>query len=87
MTAPLTARLTSIERALMMTLPKRDFILKSAKGLGDAYMRELAMEASLRQRGLITIQLDWDASTPTHVARHLAITQAGIAALHPRKHD
>jgi hypothetical protein len=75
--------LTSVERSLMMTLPKRDFVLKSSKGLGDAYLRELAIEASLRQRGLITIRLDWDASSATHVARHLALTPAGVAALHP----
>ena len=79
----MSARLSAADRAFMMTLPKRDSVLKSSKGLSESYLIEVARVADLKKRELITVAIDWDASSTTHVVRHIALTPAGIAALHP----
>jgi hypothetical protein len=74
-------RLSTKDAAVLMQLPKREFVLRSPTGLSDRYVADLAHVTSLRMRGLITIKLDWDRSTAANIARDLAVTPAGAVAL------
>ncbi len=73
------SRLAADERALMMRLPQTDIVGKAGS---SAERGRLALVSSLRQRGLIDVKLDPDASMRGQVVRKLSLTPAGITALH-----
>ena len=77
----MTAALEPMDVQFLGGLPTRDVVRQVRTGTPAATQAHLARVARLRRLGLITVTLDWEKSDGAHVARDIALTPAGIAAL------
>ena len=69
-------RLHPSQVLLLRKCPFRDVVLRDATPTV-----RLVDLAHLRQRGLITIAIDWDGSSRTEIHRTIELTPAGLDAL------
>ena len=85
MTSPLDIPLSPDDRALLMRCPLREMIPQAMKGQSAAFLARLHQVRKLRERGLIRVEIDADASDARNVCRVLHLTKAGLNALHSHR--
>ena len=81
MMPPLDIPLSTQDRELLMRCPLREMIPQAMKGQSAAFLARLHQVRKLRERGLIRVEIDADASDGRAVCRILHLTPAGLIAL------